>query len=142
MTEHPGPGPEHGHDVRSEEDRISTGTVVAVGVAALVLFTAASIVTSVFLRMKQGEHPPLPIPAEVGQSKIGLVEQQLFELTTRGERQRAAQLERLRSYGWVDRQAGVVHLPIERAMDLVVQGIRPMPSSTGPAPSETPGGQP
>ena len=29
--------------------------------------------------------------------------------------------ERLHSYGWVDRQAGVIHLPIERAMELILQ---------------------
>jgi hypothetical protein len=32
---------------------------------------------------------------------------------------RAAEIERLSSYGWVDRKAGVVHIPIERAMALV-----------------------
>jgi hypothetical protein len=29
--------------------------------------------------------------------------------------------EQLGSYGWVDRQAGVIRVPIERAMDLVAQ---------------------
>lgn len=28
---------------------------------------------------------------------------------------------RLESYGWVDRQRGIVHIPIERAMDLYAQ---------------------
>lgn len=32
------------------------------------------------------------------------------------------QRERLRSYGWVDREAGVVHVPIERAMEVMVGG--------------------
>ncbi len=31
-----------------------------------------------------------------------------------------AQLEQLASYGWVNRQAGVVRIPIARAMDLVL----------------------
>ena len=32
----------------------------------------------------------------------------------------------LSSYGWVDRQNGVVHIPVERAMELLVQrGSRP-----------------
>jgi hypothetical protein len=34
---------------------------------------------------------------------------------------RAAAEQRLHSYGWVDRQAGVVHIPIERAMELIVR---------------------
>lgn len=31
------------------------------------------------------------------------------------------QRERLSSVGWVDREAGIVHLPIDRAMTLVVE---------------------
>ncbi len=33
----------------------------------------------------------------------------------------AHQSSRLHSYGWVDRKAGLVHIPIERAMDLLLQ---------------------
>ena len=35
------------------------------------------------------------------------------------EQLRRKQQELLNSYGWVDRDAGVVRIPIERAMDLV-----------------------
>jgi hypothetical protein len=31
------------------------------------------------------------------------------------------QQERLNSYGWIDREAGTVHIPIERAMSLLVE---------------------
>ena len=34
---------------------------------------------------------------------------------------RAAQLERLSQYTWIDRKSGVVAVPIERAMQLCVQ---------------------
>jgi hypothetical protein len=47
---------------------------------------------------------------------------------------RAAEQQRLSSYGWVDRQAGVAHMPIDRAMDLVAE--RGLP--TRPTPSATP----
>ena len=33
----------------------------------------------------------------------------------------ADQLELLNSYGWVDQQAGIAHIPIDRAMELVVE---------------------
>jgi hypothetical protein len=29
--------------------------------------------------------------------------------------------ERLEHYGWIDRQAGVIHVPIERAMELIAE---------------------
>jgi hypothetical protein len=34
---------------------------------------------------------------------------------------RAAEEQRLNSYGWVDKEKGVVHIPIEQAMELVVR---------------------
>lgn len=132
----------HGHGaVRSEEDRISTGRILLVGIGSLVLFFFASMAVVLWFSFQQGERPPLPIPPEAGASKIGMVEQQLFELSVRGERDRAAKRERLGSYGWVDRPAGIVHLPIERAMELVVRGERAAPGGA-PEPPRPPGGQP
>lgn len=129
---------DHG-GVRSEEDRISTGPIIAVGVGAVVLFFLASFVTISYLRVKEGDRPPLPMPAELGRSKIGMVEQQIFDLATRGEQDRARKRERLSSYGWVDRGAGIVHVPIERAMQLVAEGVR---APAGAASATPPGGQP
>jgi hypothetical protein len=34
---------------------------------------------------------------------------------------RDGQREQLESYGWVDKEGGVVRIPIERAMDLVIE---------------------
>jgi hypothetical protein len=134
-------GAQGGHGaVRSEEDRISTGKIVAVGVGSLVIFILASLVTSMYQQIRLGEHGPIPIPPEVGQSKIGMVEQQQFDVAVRGERDRAARLERLGTYGWVDRSTGIAHVPIDVAMELVSKGVRPSP---GPAAQEcVPGGQP
>jgi len=41
------------------------------------------------------------------------------------------QEDQLNSYGWVDQQAGVAHIPIDRAMDLLVQqGLPVLPQGT------------
>jgi hypothetical protein len=40
--------------------------------------------------------------------------------------------EQLATYGWVDEKAGVVHIPIERAMELVVQRGLPVRPQGGP----------
>ena len=37
------------------------------------------------------------------------------------EKFRAREQEELNSYGWIDRHAGVVKIPIDRAMELLVQ---------------------
>lgn len=127
--------------VRSEEDRIQTGTIVLVGVASLVVFFLASAAAVSYLNVRQGERPPLPLPPEVARSKVGMVELQQFEVAMRGERDRGARRQRLESFGWVDRGAGIVHVPIEHAMDLVAKGVRAAP---GPSREErpVPGGQP
>lgn len=131
-------GPGHG-PVRSEDDRIPSIPILAVGVGALVVFFLASWVTLSFLRVKEGDRPLLPVPQEIGQSKIGLVEQQLFETATRGRKDQEARRERLGSYGWVDRERGVVRLPIDRAMELTAEGVRPRAGGPGP---RTPEAQP
>jgi len=43
---------------------------------------------------------------------------------------KAAQDGVLSSYGWVDRQAGVVRIPVERAMDLLLQRGFPVRTTT------------
>jgi len=52
----------------------------------------------------------------------------------------------LYSYGWVDEKAGKVHIPIERAMDLIVQRGLPVRSqgaaSESPAAKNEPGKKP
>lgn len=48
----------------------------------------------------------------------------------------AAQNAELNSYGWVDRSNGIVRIPIERAMDLILQ--RGLPTSTNSQGGESP----
>ena len=125
--------------VRSEEDRIPGLRLVMVGLAALLIFFVGSWITVGYLHARQRAAGPPVIPPEIGRNKIGLVEQQLFDLSVRGERARTRDLERLGSVGWVDRNAGLAHIPIDEAMRLVAAGVRPGPTEGGAPP---PGGQP
>ena len=122
MTEHA-----HSGHPPAEADRVDTWRVAAVGVGSLVLFLVASVVTVHWMYQRQAvlnpSHPA--IPAEAGQRKIGILEQQLFENSNNAQVLRQRQLERLGRYGWVDRDKGLVHVPIEQAMDLVARGERP-----------------
>jgi hypothetical protein len=132
MTPHADPArapAPHAHEVRSEEDRINSGKLVFVGLASLFIFFIASWLAASYYLTRRAEHGPLPVPPEIGQNKIGIVEQSVFDLQVRGQRDNAARVERLSSFGWVDRDAGVVHMPIDRAMELVAQGVRPTPDS-------------
>ncbi len=116
------------HLVRAEQDRISTGRIVAVGVASLALFFAASLVAGRMMARDRAallpDGPPAA-PSELGRPKIGIVEQQPFERTRTGPEWKAEQLRRLDGLGWVDRKEGLARIPVDRAMDLVIQGERP-----------------
>jgi hypothetical protein len=52
----------------------------------------------------------------------GSPEQTPIETTERGLALRARQEEQLAHYGWVDRDAGIARIPIERALDLRAEG--------------------
>ncbi len=51
---------------------------------------------------------------------------------------RAAQQTRLQATGWVDKQNGIVAVPIEKAMELLTQDPDPAAPIILPAPPETP----
>ena len=112
----------------AEEDRIASAKIVWIGVVALVVFLLGSLAAGVGMTaMRRALNPdgPPPMPAEAGKAKIGLVEQRLFEHANQGVAWREQAQRRLQGTGWVDRQKGIVHIPIERAMELVEKGARP-----------------
>ncbi len=130
-----------GHGVAAEPDRVSARAVVGfalvltiLGVAAMVLMAwlfhafqnraekrdAASIKAAGLER-----RPESPPPAPRLQ----------IHAASHWRDFRQAELERLETYGWMDRATGAVHIPIERAMELVVErGVGPLP----PAPVAMP----
>jgi hypothetical protein len=88
---------------------LAVGTVAVLGLMKLT--------HDAFARQVRRESTPLPplaaIPEEPPLPRL----QALPSLDLRKFRERED--ERLSTYGWIDRRAGVVHVPIERAMELV-----------------------
>jgi hypothetical protein len=121
---------------RSEDDHVESRAVVLVGAGALLTFLVAGALVVAYLRQEVRARPAAGLPAELGQTKIALVEQSLFfdGNTLRGDRDRAARLARLDGLGWVDRAHGVAHIPIADAMALVAAGARPAPGQPPSAP--------
>ncbi|GEJ59049.1 hypothetical protein [Anaeromyxobacter diazotrophicus] len=112
----------------AEEDFVPSKRIVLVGAAALIVFSVGALAAGLGMRTLRRElNPdgPAPRPAAAGQAKIGMVEQRLFEHSNQGPAWRAQAQRRLESTGWVDRQKGLVHIPIDRAMDRVVKGEHP-----------------
>jgi hypothetical protein len=107
MKEAP-PLQEHDLVARSLVRNIALGSlaVMAVSIAAVVWLMGG-------LESGYGQTPP-PAP-----TTIGSIEQTLILSEGRGTRERSAGRARLDAVEWVDRDAGIARIPIERAMDLV-----------------------
>jgi hypothetical protein len=109
-----------------EEDAPRVRKAVVISVVTLLTFAGGIAWVLLILRsepMTPDSFQP-PRPNRLHGSEIGIVDQPLFE----GDR-RLLQLTQdkrkwLESYGWVDRDAGIIHIPIERAMDRVAAEAR------------------
>lgn len=74
---------------------------------------AARVVTKDYMEKFKDNGAPMLESNERGQFKDFLLKQE----------------DQLNSYGWVDEQSGVAHIPIERAMDLIVErGLPVLPA--------------
>src|SRR5689334_10123092 len=88
---------------------VHTRKMLLIGGVGLAVFTVATAVQ--FLAMRAWEPEPRPtVPPEVGRPEIGMVNQETFEQDTRAEQLRRRQSEKLSTYGWVDRDAGLIHV--------------------------------
>lgn len=103
-------------DVRQERDRVdrrAVGRIGAGGVVVLLLSLAAAALLLAHTPRERAAAPALAPPRST-------VERPLVLATKRGLDQREAQRRALETWGWVDRDAGVARISIERAMELVV----------------------
>lgn len=100
---------------QQQAERVRTGMLWLVAVA-LVLVSAGLIAIAWWLVIPQSPslRPTAPSP----------LERVLFQRATTGDDIRAAGERELETYGWVDRRAGVVRVPIDRAIDAVVADPR------------------
>ena len=111
--------------VRQEHDRLPVLMASIIVAFGLVIMVTGIVVSGAMLASKTGSVTPRPEgPERTAPVQLGLVEQTLIEDTERGVWLRDEQLRALEVYGWVDRSAGVVSIPIEQAMAAVVQRSR------------------
>jgi len=109
-----------GHEGRDVSVRIilllGAGLVTLAAVVQVVLFFQMGGLW----RARQKELPP-PVP--VAQALPSAPPEPRLQIAPSLDLKalRAAEDAQLHGYGWVDRKGGVVHIPIERAMDLVTK---------------------
>jgi hypothetical protein len=108
-----------------DDDGIDIKKILLIGFGSLGTFALSAVVAYFILRsdtnayQAKGAPPP---PALIGKDEIGIVDQPMFDGDHRLEHWKAARQRRLNSYGWVDRQKGLIHIPIDKAIDQVVAG--------------------
>ena len=132
--ERPGPGFE-----RSDVDAWAIGKFAI----ALVLICVASLgmLLMLFHYLIEREGPPPP-KASSGLNRDAarqpaapqLEETPIVDLA----RERAAEDQILNSYGWIDKQQGIVRIPIDKAIDLLAQ--KGLPSRPGDGPQSAASG--
>ena len=132
MSHEPSHSTEHLPPPEAQADEhVASFKIVAVGVIALLVFGAATVWSARILdRTARTLSPagPLPVGKEIGKPEIGIVDQTPFETTRGAVKYRREALQRLNSYGWVDPQKGVIHVPIDKAIDQLLsqeQGKKP-----------------
>lgn len=121
--------PEHEHlHPRQEPDKIAWKWIVGIGVVTIFLSVALSYCARcAVIDADERLSGDRAIREEIPAVPDGQIEYELFEEDGQGqgERDKEASLQRLRSWGWVDREQGVVHMPVEQAMELVARGEAP-----------------
>jgi hypothetical protein len=105
-----------------EQRPVSGLRVGAVLAGSLIVFTLFVVLAWVQLQRREKHLSPAgpSQPQELGRAELNIVNTGLFQLDTRAEDEKSEQRRRLHGYGWVDRDAGVVHLPIEQGIERVV----------------------
>ena len=141
------PHPE-GHGVAAEPDLVPARLVVGFSlVLTVVAVISAALMAALFWRLnataeRRDERISAAAGLELREPGLPpLPRLQVYPVRHWKDFQ-TAERERLGSYGWMDRSTGAVHIPIDRAMELIAErGVGPLPQApmAVPAPPTTPG---
>jgi len=133
------------HGVAAEPDRVPTRLVVGFAIVLIALCIASGILMAALFRglERRAERKDRTTIAGAGLERRPETVPPAPRLQVYAVRHwkdfQTAEHERLSTYGWMDRSAGVVHVPIERAMDLIaVRGLGPLPAAPVAMPAAKP----
>lgn len=107
-----------GHELRDAGTRWLAGSLIAVGVLMVVAALSMALLAGLLERREAARRPPRAALADdvpAGGPPLEIVPGELLQ------RLRAAEEELLHGYAWLDREAGTVRIPIERAMELIAE---------------------
>ncbi len=117
MAEPTRPAP--GHETRDINVRVVTWFAIGLVASALVIFPVVVGLYRLFERQHPSAEPPSRIALHL--HMVAPPPRLQVNPTIDLAQYEAAQKAKLNSYGWVDKSAGIIRIPIERAMDLIAQ---------------------
>jgi hypothetical protein len=110
---------------RQEQDSINVPQAVVGIVGAIIMLVATyfGIIRVAVSDYNPGEANTVGVQFKPGTApQFGMLHQTLFESVSDAKQlKRTVKLE-MASYGWVDKEKGTAHIPIQRAMQLVSEG--------------------
>ncbi len=111
-----------------EEDRVASGKILAVGFISIAIFVVGAIWAVSIQNRNMGGITEEPLAgtqqaAVPMKPEVGIVFQWAFNQSRYAEEKREEKHAWLDSWGYVDKAAGTVHMPIDEAMKkLVTEG--------------------
>lgn len=111
--------------VTNQEDVLPSRTLLLVAVITAAVFTAGGLLAWAFLARYEHTYPPKSVEPVLMTREIHMVDQSLIWVDQSIDDWMREERLQLDSYGWVDRDNGIAHIPIEEAMQRVVRGERP-----------------
>ncbi len=119
------------HDeVRYEDDTVPRGTLVRATIGTIVITISLCIVAYLLMRVRESELRP---SGQFPEEKLGPphnvaeLRQDLFDLPRPEPAHKERDRRRLESFGWTDRARHELHVPIDQAIDSVLQSKKEQP---------------
>jgi len=109
-----------------EPDRVPARRIATLGLAGLLVFGVGALGSTAVQRSATGSvrSDTAPRPELAGQREVAMVYQPRFDRSLAAVHDDEAR-RRLSSAAWVDRDAGVVRIPIEEAMEIMAHRAEP-----------------
>lgn len=113
----------HSEEAGYELSDLNPGYVGLFGIGLAVVLVIAVVVSSLLIHYKTVQHArwdtPIPQLARERESMPGM----RLQVDPQDElrQMRAAEDVALNSYGWVDKDAGIVRIPVDRAMEILAK---------------------
>jgi hypothetical protein len=118
-----------GHDQRAdlppgyELSDLKPGAIVLFALGLVIAVALAVVITSLFIHYRALQHArhEAPVPRLAREREAAPEPRLQIDGQNEVRQMRAAEETALSSYGWVDKDAGIVKIPVKRAMEILAQ---------------------